>query len=783
MLNGKKDGRRDGVFSETSRAYGYNDSADFERPEHYIRHIEPIESELKNQVEYDMDEQDQEWLDDLNRERKKEQSDPISYELFEIVMDRFEKEWFDLTKLIPNTKASLPSEDSPCGVCDDGEGENSNAIVFCDGCNLAVHQDCYGVPYIPEGQWLCRKCTVSPENPVSCVLCPAEGGAFKQTSSGQWAHLLCAIWIPEVGVGNSVYMEPIDGIENVPKSRWKLPCSICKQKGGACIQCDSKTCYTAFHVSCGRENGLLGSMKTMGEGHGPGGGDGVLRGWCEKHVPLNRTPPSLLSRFLFSPQNEVLSLHAQRHPHSAIAARLAQAPSSSSSSNSHKKGASGRGGGAVQAVVIKKTKKSARAYAKTYLPPPPLVPAKILGDIAEYVARMPGRKKKELIELVGRYWSLKREARRGAPLLKRLHLEPWTASGARVHTEAEKAKKMEYLVRVRNDLEKVRMLAELVRKREKEKLRQAQIYKQVLDSVLFPHDTALRLCMEKISSQDRTEVFLHPVSRIDVPDYHEVIKKPMAWETIEEKLENHHYVNVQEFQDDINLVFDNAQLYNDPESAIHKLAVRLQKAAAPFLAELDPIKTAPSSVSSLLQIPPSDIASAATSTAAPAEIEVDAEGEADAEGEPDEEEVEALAPAAVLPPSPPPPPPPPPPALAPFEVDVDMEEPAPAPEAPPKGRKPWDPVKDKERRALRAAEKEAAKVERREKKLAKAAELKAAAEVEINNEGEVGGEGGGGDQLEAGPSVVVASTEPQEQPVEAYSPEASSTRATRTRAA
>lgn len=133
------------------------------------------------------------------------------------------------------------------------------------------------------------------------------------------------------------------------------------------------------------------------------------------HLSLLSPPFPLL-------QDEVLSLHAQRHPHSAIAARLAQAPSHSHfPANSHKKGAAASR--AVQAVVIKKTKKSARAYAKTYLPPPPLVPAKILGDIAEYVAKMPGRKKKELIELVGRYWSLKREARRGAPLLKRLHLE------------------------------------------------------------------------------------------------------------------------------------------------------------------------------------------------------------------------------------------------------------------------------------------------------------------------------------------------------------------------
>ena len=102
---------------------------------------------------------DQEWLDAVNNDRKKEQIDKVSYEIFEIIMDRLEKEWFDLvrcllpslavslissylaqTKNLPKPDLALPSEDSTCAICDDSEGENTNAIVFCDGCNLAVHQ-------------------------------------------------------------------------------------------------------------------------------------------------------------------------------------------------------------------------------------------------------------------------------------------------------------------------------------------------------------------------------------------------------------------------------------------------------------------------------------------------------------------------------------------------------------------------------------------------------------------------------------------------------------------
>lgn len=91
--------------------------------------------------------------------------------------------------------------------------------------------------------------------------------------------------------------------------------------------------------------------------------------------------------------------------------------------------------------------KSARAYAKTYKPGPPLVPAIIVDRITKYISRINLRKRGDFLLMVCKYWSLKREARRGAPLLKRLHLEPWTAaSSGKLQSEEDRVMKLEVSV-------------------------------------------------------------------------------------------------------------------------------------------------------------------------------------------------------------------------------------------------------------------------------------------------------------------------------------------------
>ena len=93
-------------------------------------------------------------------------------------------------------------------------------MVQCDGCRVLVHMECYGVTAAPDGSpWLCRVCELGLAAPPPCVLCPVVGGALKPTSCGRWAHVTCAMWVPETTFGDAAAMEPIGNVRGIRAAR------------------------------------------------------------------------------------------------------------------------------------------------------------------------------------------------------------------------------------------------------------------------------------------------------------------------------------------------------------------------------------------------------------------------------------------------------------------------------------------------------------------------------------------------------------------------------------
>lgn len=212
---------------------------------------------------YDLDDVDVAWLELVNEELQEMGMTDIEEYTMERVMETFEQECYDNLKHAIESEEGLGieyDEDVVCDVCQSPEGEDGNEMVFCDKCNICVHQACYGILKVPEGSWLCRTCALGVQ--PKCLLCPKKGGAMKPTRSGtKWVHVSCALWIPEVSIGSPEKMEPITKVSHIPSSRWALTCSLCSEKTGACIQCSAKNCRTAFHVTCAFAKGL--EMKTI----------------------------------------------------------------------------------------------------------------------------------------------------------------------------------------------------------------------------------------------------------------------------------------------------------------------------------------------------------------------------------------------------------------------------------------------------------------------------------------------------------------------------------------
>ncbi|GIL93860.1 hypothetical protein Vretimale_223 [Volvox reticuliferus] len=208
-------------------------------------------------------------------------------------------------------------EEALCAICGDGLSVDPNMIVFCERCDIAVHQHCYGVRSIPAEEWLCWPCRMYEESQraagvpqseirpkrwemeargithaelpggslaVSCCLCPVRQGAFKRTMETKgWCHVVCALWHEGPTVMSADAPDTIDNLALIKPERWRSPCTICGKVYGAVAKCNFGHCQCFFHPLCARRAGNYLVARVQ-----PGSKQLRYRIYCHNHSEAQR---------------------------------------------------------------------------------------------------------------------------------------------------------------------------------------------------------------------------------------------------------------------------------------------------------------------------------------------------------------------------------------------------------------------------------------------------------------------------------------------------------------
>lgn len=341
----------------------------------------------------------------------------------------------------------------------------------------------------------------------TCIFCPNTDGAFKQTNSSKWAHLLCAMWIPEVSLGNHTFMEPVMEVEKVPKTRWRLSCYICNQRMGACIQCSNKNCYQAFHVTCARRCRLFLKMKNSQGALAVLDGTLPLKAFCDKHCPPDYAEENAVAQATKDAKRFYRRTMKGRIWADSQASALQIAATHRNAITEHPPDESQLTGAKVSAVLADKKKGQPPKNVWKLPSGAPVIPQAVFDLVESALARFPIRKRKDFVAEACKYWTLKREARRGAALLKRLQLQMETFSSMELTRrnfaamgpsgKARLARRIDFCRTLIRDLEQLRDLSDAVVQREEAKLEAAEIEQDFVDTCYFPIFKELQPILDK----------------------------------------------------------------------------------------------------------------------------------------------------------------------------------------------------------------------------------------------------------------------------------------------
>ncbi|CAB3408513.1 unnamed protein product [Caenorhabditis bovis] len=137
-------------------------------------------------------------------------------------------------------------------------------------------------------------------------------------------------------------------------------------------------------------------------------------------------------------------------------------------------------------------------------------------------------------------------------------------------------KKKKILARkAQREAEKARKAEEAEEKTPEPEIPPPPVRKPPALSSYTPLQLLLDHMLRRIVAKDPEEYFAYPVTAEVAPDYYTIIKDPMDFQTMREKIEDNKYNSVPELRADFELIVSNACLYNQSNTVFHLAALRL----------------------------------------------------------------------------------------------------------------------------------------------------------------------------------------------------------------
>ncbi|XP_059120505.1 bromodomain-containing protein 7 isoform X2 [Peromyscus eremicus] len=100
-----------------------------------------------------------------------------------------------------------------------------------------------------------------------------------------------------------------------------------------------------------------------------------------------------------------------------------------------------------------------------------------------------------------------------------------------------------------------------------------------------PLQEALNQLMRQLQRKDPSAFFSFPVTDFIAPGYSMIIKHPMDFSTMKEKIKNNDYQSIEELKDNFKLMCTNAMIYNKPETIYYKAAKKLLHSGMKILSQ------------------------------------------------------------------------------------------------------------------------------------------------------------------------------------------------------